>query len=163
MAIDQSHQSPNEPVPYPTIHHSEQKCAHFYSKIPYCGIWETAWSWVITSFLDGMNQQPSLYTTDPIGLTEIWRSHTNSCIKGLGLVGNENPKMSPHKHVYIYMFYTICLFSQAPRKHTTSRTNTGKYKLIIGWIMAIYHFKIHTLAYYRVMYNFLFALCSLIQ
>ena len=31
-SIDQIHKSKNAPVPYPTMHHSEQKCAHFYSK-----------------------------------------------------------------------------------------------------------------------------------
>ena len=29
---DQSHKSHNAPVPYPTMHHSEQKCAHFCSE-----------------------------------------------------------------------------------------------------------------------------------
>ena len=30
--IDQSHKSHNAPDPYPTMHHSEQKCAHFCSE-----------------------------------------------------------------------------------------------------------------------------------
>ena len=29
---DQIHKSHNTPVPYPTMHHSEQKCAHFCSE-----------------------------------------------------------------------------------------------------------------------------------
>ena len=33
FAIDQFHKSQNAPVPYPTVHHSEQKCAHF------CSVW----------------------------------------------------------------------------------------------------------------------------
>ena len=32
VAIDQFHKSQNAPVPYPTILHSEQKCAHFCSE-----------------------------------------------------------------------------------------------------------------------------------
>ena len=31
--IDQSHNSHNAPVPYPTMHRSEQKCAHFCSEL----------------------------------------------------------------------------------------------------------------------------------
>ena len=30
--MDQFHKSHNAPVPYPTMHHSEQKCAHFCSE-----------------------------------------------------------------------------------------------------------------------------------
>ena len=30
--IDLIHTSQNAPAPYPTMHHSEQKCAHFYSE-----------------------------------------------------------------------------------------------------------------------------------
>ena len=30
--IDQIHESHNAPVPHPTVHHSEQKCAHFCSE-----------------------------------------------------------------------------------------------------------------------------------
>ena len=32
ISIDVIHKSHNAPVPYPTIHHSEQKCAHFCSE-----------------------------------------------------------------------------------------------------------------------------------
>ena len=32
MAIDQFYKSHNAPAPYPTMHHSEQKCTHFCSE-----------------------------------------------------------------------------------------------------------------------------------
>ena len=35
LSIDQPHKSHDAPVPYPTMHHSEQKCANFY----WCRIW----------------------------------------------------------------------------------------------------------------------------
>ena len=31
--IGQTHKSHNAPVSYPTMHHSEQKCAHFWSEL----------------------------------------------------------------------------------------------------------------------------------
>ena len=57
ILIDLIHKSHNAPVPYPTMHHSEQKCAHFCSEwcivgygtgalwdlwIRSIGIWDTA-------------------------------------------------------------------------------------------------------------------------
>ena len=35
--VSQSHKSHNAPVPYPTMHHSEQECAHFFCKCFYVG------------------------------------------------------------------------------------------------------------------------------
>ena len=37
MAIDLTHKSQKAPVPYPTMLHSEQKCAHF------CSEWSIVW------------------------------------------------------------------------------------------------------------------------
>ena len=46
--IDQPHKSHNAPVPYPTMHHSEQKCAHFCSEWCIVGygtgaLWDLCW------------------------------------------------------------------------------------------------------------------------
>ena len=40
--IDQFHKSLNAPVPYPTRHHSEQKCTH----LVHCGIWDRCIMWI---------------------------------------------------------------------------------------------------------------------
>ena len=37
--IDLINKSHNAPNPYPTMHHSEQKGAHFCSGMVHCGIW----------------------------------------------------------------------------------------------------------------------------
>ena len=54
LAIHLIHKSHNAPVPYPTMHHSEQKCAHFCSQWWIMGygkgaLWEMCdWSIVLT-------------------------------------------------------------------------------------------------------------------
>ena len=51
VAIDYSHKSHNAPIPYPTTHHSEQKCAHFCSEWCIVGYGTGAlwglWDWYI--------------------------------------------------------------------------------------------------------------------
>ena len=51
ITIDLIHKSHNAPVPYPTMHHSEQKCAHFCSEWCIVGyetgaLWDL-WDWSI--------------------------------------------------------------------------------------------------------------------
>ena len=56
---DLIHKSHNAPVPYPTMHHSEQKCAHFcsewcfvgYETCTLCDLWIVV-SWRLSAFAD---------------------------------------------------------------------------------------------------------------
>ena len=54
---DHSHKSHNAPVPYPTMHHSEQKCAHFCSEWCIAGYQElitviSSWGYAIGALWD---------------------------------------------------------------------------------------------------------------
>ena len=53
--IDQIHKSHNAPVPYPTMHHSEQKCAHFCSE------------WCIVGYGTGALWDLKDWSIDPVG------------------------------------------------------------------------------------------------
>ena len=61
--IDQSNESHNETILYPTLHHSEQKCEHFYSEW-YCGIWHKCFVvFVIWSILMTPSDQNCAHAT----------------------------------------------------------------------------------------------------
>ena len=80
QAIDLIHKSHNAPVPYPTLHHSEQKCTHFCSEWCIVGYGTSAfwdlWDWsndgAMPSAATILTHMPSLHytlATAPQGLS----------------------------------------------------------------------------------------------
>ena len=57
IPIDQSHKTQNAPIPYTTIHHSEQKCAHFCSE--WCIGTDASWHLWIRSIISSSSNNNS--------------------------------------------------------------------------------------------------------
>ena len=76
IQIDQSHQSHNAPVPYPTTRHSEQKCAHFCSEWCVVGYGTRAFcfKWILTKMLFCCNFNPGYQIATHVYTTAV--SHT---------------------------------------------------------------------------------------
>ena len=106
MTVDQSHISHNAPVPYPTMHYSEHKCAHFCSEWCIVGygtgaLWDM-WDWSI-----GMIEHRSYFETTKDSLY-----HTHRACLFWVYGGKIDHSVTELYYCLIYcMFYLLCLFT----------------------------------------------------
>ena len=80
--IDQTHKSHNAPASYPTMHHSEQKCAHFCSKWCIVGYGTGAmWDlWIRSTVLTISQHWLKLFIYQSSSLGSDSQFHTIYCI-----------------------------------------------------------------------------------